>query len=262
MREKENYFIKMNKKNFVSIIITYYKKKKYLAKTLKSISDQSFKNFEIIFVYDDKDKNDLKFVKKKIKRFKKKKLIINKINLGVSKSRNLALKYCKGDFISFIDADDIWKKNKLFEQIKFMKKKTSLFCFTSYEVIDEFDNVLSLRRVDSDASYETLSKSNYIGLSTVLVHKKIAPKIRFPNLQTQEDLCLWLKLLKQNVKLHHYSKILSSWRKTENSLSSKTTRKLVDAFKLFYIYENKNFIFSIFSVLVLSYNKLLKLNSN
>ena len=85
-----------------------------------------------------------------------------------------------------------------------MKKKTSLFCFTSYEIIDEFDNVLGLRRVDSDASYDTLSKSNYIGLSTVLVHKKIASKIRFPNLQTQEDLCLWLKLLKQNVKLHHF----------------------------------------------------------
>ena len=50
--------------------------------------------------------------------------------------------------------------------------------------------------------------------------------------------------------------------KTENSLSSKTTRKLIDAFKLFYIYENKNFIFSVFSVLVLSYNKLLRLNSN
>ncbi len=217
MREKDTYFIKMNKKNFVSIIITYYKKKKYLAKTLKSISDQSFKNFEIIFVYDDKDKNDLKFVKK-----------------NLNARENLCI------------YDQFYQ----------------LFCFTSYEIIDEFDNVLGLRRVDSDASYDTLSKSNYIGLSTVLVHKKIASKIRFPNLQTQEDLCLWLKLLKQNVKLHHYSKILSSWRKTENSLSSKTTRKLIDAFKLFYIYENKNFIFSVFSVLVLSYNKLLRLNSN
>ena len=51
---------------------------------------------------------------------------------------------------------------------------------------------------------------------------------------------------------------LSAWRKTKKSLSSNTFQKVKDAFKLFYIYENKNFILSIFSVLVLSYNKILK----
>ena len=100
--------------------------------------------------------------------------------------------------------------------------------------------------------------SNFIGLSTVMIHKKILNKFCFPNLKTQEDFCLWLKLLKQNIKLHHYSKILTSWRKTNNSLSSNTFRKIIDAFKLFYFYQNKNFIFSIFSVIVLAYNKFKK----
>ena len=252
--------MKMNKQNLISIIITFYKKKKYIKKTLSSISNQSYQNFEIIFVYDDKKKDDLNYVKKNLKIFKKKKLIINKSNFGVSKSRNLALKHCNGQYIAFIDADDIWKKNKLFEQINFMKKKSSSFCFTSYEVIDEFDNFINNRVTNKDARYEILIKSNFIGLSTVMIHKKILPKIVFPNLKTQEDFCLWLKLLRQNVKLHNFSKILSSWRKTKNSLSSNIIRKVIDAFKLFYLYENKNLIFSIFSVLVLSYNKLKKIN--
>ena len=249
----------MSKDNLISIIITFYKKKNFLKKTLNSIIKQSYQNFEIIFVYDDENKDDLEYVIKNLKIFKKKKLIINKFNLGVSKSRNIALKHCAGDYVAFIDADDVWKKNKLFEQINFMKKKSSSFSFTSYEIIDEFDNVIAKRIVNRDAKHKNLMKSNIIGLSTVMVHKKILSKILFPNLKTQEDFCLWLKLLRKNIKLHHISKILSSWRITKKSLSSNVFRKLIDAFKLFYIYENKNFIFSVFSILVLSYNKLKKI---
>ena len=54
--------------------------------------------------------DDLKFLKKTISKINKVKLIINKKNLGVAKSRNLAIKYTKGEFIAFLDADDLWKK--------------------------------------------------------------------------------------------------------------------------------------------------------
>ena len=253
------YFINMSKKNLVSIIITYYKKKKFLKKTLNSIFNQIYQNFEIILVYDDTRKEDLNFVRNHLKIFKNKKLIINKINLGVSNSRNIALKNCRGDYIEFIDSDDLWKKNKLSDQIAFMKKRSSLFSFTSYEIIDEFENVLNKRIVTRDAEYNKLISSNFIGLSTVMFHKRILNKVFFPNLKTQEDFCLWLKLLKQNIKLHHYSKILTSWRKTNNSLSSNAIRKIIDAYKLFYIYQNKNFIFALFSVIVLAYNKIKKI---
>ena len=77
-------------------------------------------------------------------------------------------------------------------------------------------------------------------------------------MKTQEDFALWLNLLRKGYRLRHLKNILSYWRKTKNSLSSKKFQKIRDAFKLFYEFENKNFIFSIYSVLVLSYNKLLK----
>ena len=102
----------MKKKPLISIIVTYYKKRKFIKKNLNSILNQSYKNYEIIFVYDDDDKKDLHYIKKLIGLFKKKKLIINKKNLGVTKSRNIAMKFCKGKFISFIDSDDFWIKNK------------------------------------------------------------------------------------------------------------------------------------------------------
>ncbi len=242
----------------VSIIITYYKKKDYILKTINSIVNQTFNNYELIFVYDDDDRKDLIFIKKILKKIKKKKLIINHKNLGVAKSRNKALRFCKGSYIAFIDADDIWKKIKLEFQIKYMKKNKSDFSCTEFDVINEKNKILKFRKVPKQINYQGLIKSNFIGLSTVVLSRKIYQKIKFPNLRTQEDFALWLKLLREGVKLFTINKNLSSWRKTKNSLSSNIFQKLKDAFKLFYLLENKNFILSIFGVMIISYNKILK----
>ena len=94
--------------------------------------------------------------------------------------------------------------------------------------------------------------------STVMIKKKTRVKLNFPNLTTQEDFGLWLKLARKGFKLKHLNQTLSSWRDSENSLSSSTFSKFKDAFKLYYIYEKKNLTSSFFSVLVLSYNKLIK----
>ena len=169
------------------------------------------------------------------------------------------MKYAKGSYITFIDSDDIWKKDKLKKQLKFMSQNSCSLSFTSYNVIDDRDKVIKEMKVSKDATYDNLYWSNFIGLSTVMINKKYIPsKIHFPNLKTQEDFALWLSLLRKGFKLRHFSKNLSSWRKTKNSLSSNIVQKLKDAFRLYYIQENKNFIFSIYSVLVLSYNKLIK----
>lgn len=248
----------MNKNNLVSIIITYYKKKKYIKKTLESLYNQSFQNFEIIFVYDDKDRRDIKYIKSLIKRFKSVKIIENRINYGVAKSRNIALNYCKGKFIAFLDADDIWLKNKLKIQTKFMKLYRPDLCYTPYGIIDGEEKLISKRNVSKNVTYNTLMKNCDIGLSTVMISKNIKKDIKFADLKTQEDFALWLKLLKKGYKFKRCNQVLSNWRITENSLSSNNIQKILDAFTLFYKIENKNFIYSVFSVLVLAYNKLKK----
>ena len=248
----------MKKKPLISVIITYYKKKSFIKKTLKSIFDQTYKNFEVIFVFDDEDTNDIEYIKLLLVKFKKKKIIINKKNLGVAKSRNLAIRHSKGIYLAFIDADDVWKKNKLSNQLNFMEKNSHYFSFTSYVVIDEKDKILKLKKVNFDATYNNLIKSNFIGLSTVMINKKMKVKLNFPILTTQEDFGLWLKLARKGFKLKHLNQTLSFWRDSKNSLSSSTLTKLKDAFKLYYIYEKKNLISSFFSVIILSYNRIIK----
>ena len=101
----------------VSVIIPYFKKKKYIGDTIKSILNQTYNNFEIIIIYDDPEKKDLDYIEKLSYSDSRIKLIINEKNLGAGISRNIGIGQSKGTFLAFIDADDIWEKNKLEEQV-------------------------------------------------------------------------------------------------------------------------------------------------
>ena len=97
----------------ISIIIPYYKKKKYIESTINSVLKQTYKNFELIIIYDDENKEDLNFLKKIIKKDKRIKLYINKKNLGAGRTRNKGIKLSKGSLIAFLDADDLWLHSKI-----------------------------------------------------------------------------------------------------------------------------------------------------
>ncbi len=243
-------------KPLISIIITYYKKKNFILKTFKTIKNQTYKNYELIFVYDDEDLTDLKYIKKYIATFKKHKIIVNKKNYGVARSRNIAIKSAKGKYLAFIDSDDMWSSKKLITQLKFMYYSKADISYTAYKVIDKKDKILGIRNVSKEINYKKLSKYCEIGLSTVIIKKKFFKKNKFPEIKTQEDFALWLILIKKGLKFLPIKTALSSWRRTDNSLSSNILQKILDAFKVFYCIEKKNLIISIISVVILSINKL------
>ena len=107
----------------ISVIIPYFKKRFFLRNTLLSFLKQTHKNFKIIVIYDDISKDDLEYVKKLTKIDKRIKLIVNKKNIGAGLSRNKGILKATGKFVCFIDADDIWRENKLKYQLKLMEKK-------------------------------------------------------------------------------------------------------------------------------------------
>ena len=97
-----------------SIIIPYYKKKLFIKQTITSILNQTFKNFEVLIIYDDEDKSELFFLKELIKKDKRFKLILNKKNLGAGESRNKGIKNAKGKYIGWAHGDD----EKTFDRFK------------------------------------------------------------------------------------------------------------------------------------------------
>jgi teichuronic acid biosynthesis glycosyltransferase TuaG len=242
----------------VSIIIPYFRKKFFFQKTIKSIINQSFKKYEIILIYDDYDLQELDFVKKVLTKVKKKKILINKKNLGAGISRNKGILASKGKFIAFCDADDIWKKNKLSLQLSFMKKNNLNFSHTSYSIINQDSKIVGKFIIKKKIDYQNLLASCDIGLSTVIISKKILKNDYFSNLKTKEDFQLWLKIIKKIYFIYGLKDDLSSWRVMKNSLSSSITQRITDSFRLYYKYEKFNFFISCFYVIRLTFFALLK----
>lgn len=245
-------------KPLISIIIPFYKKKEYIAQTINSIIKQSYKNFELILIYDDPDKSDLRHVKKILKNIKRKKIIINNNNMGAGLSRNLGILKAKGKYISFIDSDDIWKKDKLKNQLSFMLNNKIEFCFTSYSIINKKNSIIKFIKAKKTIDYEDLIKSCDIGLSTVMLKKKLLKKIKFTKIKTKEDYILWLKLSKKNVKMVGLDQKLVLWRKLNDSLSSSVIQRFKDAIYVYNNFLKYNLIKSAYHVFLMSLNSIRK----
>jgi teichuronic acid biosynthesis glycosyltransferase TuaG len=246
------------KKPLVSVILPYFKKKEFIKKTINSIIKQSYKNYELILIYDDPDKSDLKYIKKILKNIKRKKIIINNINIGAGLSRNLGILKAKGRYISFIDSDDVWKKDKLMNQLLFMLNNKIEFCYTSYSIVDNKNTIIKFIRAKKNIDYEALIKSCDIGLSTVMLKKKLLKKTKFTKIKTKEDYILWLKLSKKNVKMVGLDQKLVLWRKLDNSLSSSVYQRVKDAFYVYNIFLKFNLIKSIYHIFLISLNSFRK----
>ena len=245
--------------DLISVIVPFYKKKKFIEKTINSILNQTYNKLEILIIYDDTKKEDLKFLTKLFGENEKIKIIINNKNLGAGLSRNIGIDQSRGEYIAFLDADDVWHKNKVQTQISFMKKNNFKISHTSYKIIDQNDQLKSIRNARNFYNFKDLLKSCDIGLSTVILHKSlITETIRFPNLKTKEDFVLWLKILHSGINIGAINEYLTYWRKTKNSLSSSILQKLLDGYKVYRKHLKYSQFKSIYLLICLSLNFLKK----
>ena len=237
----------------------YFKKRNYIKKSIISVLKQTYKNFEIIIVYDDQDLSDVDLINSIKKLDKRIFVIFNSKNLGAGYSRNVGIKFANGDLIAFLDSDDVWMKNKLKLQIDFMNKNKADISFTSYDVINSKGIKQGSREAKPILNYENLIKSCDIGLSTVMIKKKILNGYyKFPNLKTKEDYVLWLRLAKKKKIFYGLNIILAQWRITNNSLSANPVQKIFDAFLVYNKYVRFSFLKSCRSVFLLSLNYMIK----
>jgi teichuronic acid biosynthesis glycosyltransferase TuaG len=238
--------------DLISVIMPFYKKKDFFKDSLLSALDQTYKNLEIIIIYDDIMLEDLKFIQKLSKLDSRIKIIINERNFGAGTSRNIGISTSKGKFIAFLDCDDIWKKDKIKIQYDYMKDKNLVFSHTSYEIIDKSNSIIGLMKVSKERSYHDLLNSCDIGLSTVMMKKDLINIASFKNLKTKEDYALWLEYARNGIKIVGIKQVLASWRNLNNSLSSTFKDKFVNAFNVYYKFEKKGLLKSLFLVIKLS----------
>lgn len=243
----------------ISVIMPYFRKKFFFKRSINSVLSQTFKSYEVIIIFDDNNLEELDYIKSIIKNKKKIRLIINKNNVGAGYSRNVGIDNSKSPYIAFLDCDDVWHENKLKFQYEFMIKNNYKLTHTSYYVVDKNEKIVQKNILKKNIiDYQHLIKSCDIGLSSVMIDKRILKSERFPNLKTKEDYVLWLKLLKRGHKFFGLNKLLLSWRFSENSLSSSNIQKFFDAFRVYCYYQKNNIFISMIYTIRLSINALLK----
>ena len=169
--------------DLVSVIIPYYQKRKFISKTINSALKQSYKNLEIIIVYDDENCVDLNFIEEIKERDSRISIIKNNKNMGAGISRNIGISKSTGKYIAFLDADDLWMKDKIKYQIRFMKLREIIFSHTSYSIVDSQNMIISKRNAKNFFRLKDLIKSCDIGLSTVMIKRCYLNNNKFPNLK-------------------------------------------------------------------------------
>ncbi|MCH4552099.1 glycosyltransferase family 2 protein [Aestuariibaculum lutulentum] len=206
----------------VSIVTPAYNSEKYIIETIQSVLNQTYQNWEWIIVDDGSTDNTVNIVKEFISKDSRIKLFQLKSNLGPALARNKGIEEAKGDFIAFLDSDDIWKPDKLEKQIAFMKTEKCDVCFSSYDLIDEKGRLVNKRVcVLSQVSYKKLLKSNYIGNLTGVYNARILGKIVVPDLRKRQDWLLWLEALKRSGKdAKGISESLAYYRVHKRGISS------------------------------------------
>lgn len=204
----------------VSIITPVYNSEQYIGDTIKSVLAQTHSNWEMLIADDCSRDNTAEVIKQfddsRIKYIKLEK------NSGAAVARNEALEKAKGKHIAFLDADDMWKPEKLEKQLKFMEKNNIGFSYTGYEILRDGEN--KIVKVPQTLSYSQYMKNTIIGTLTVMINKDIVGDVRLVNVKKDHDSMTWAKLLRDGNTAFGVNESLAYYRKVEGSISNDKVR--------------------------------------
>ena len=211
----------------VSIITPVYNAERFLSDTIKSVQNQTYKNWEILLIDDCSKDNSAQIIKEFQKYDNRIKYIKLKKNSGASVSRNEGIRNAKGRFIAFVDSDDIWKPEKLEIQIKYMLKENLGFTFTSYRYMKENGELTNkIAIAPSKINYNGLLKNTIIGCSTVVIDREIVDYFEMPLVRRGQDTATWLQILRKEKYAYGIEQDLVNYRLVGESLSSNKIKAL------------------------------------
>jgi teichuronic acid biosynthesis glycosyltransferase TuaG len=244
-------------KDLVSIVIPVYNAEAYLIDTLKTIQNQTYSNWEAIFVDDCSSDNSVKIIKKYQTKDARIKLFKNKINSYTAITRNKGIDKALGRYIAYLDADDLWDPTKLQKQIAFMKQNKCAFMFTGYEFADEYGKPNGKKvNVPESIGYRQALKNTTIWTSTVMLDSLILSKdqMYMPNVRRGQDTATWWNILKSIEYAHGLNEILAYYRRSPGSLSSNKLIALKRTWSLYRNIEKLNIASSCYNFIWYSYN--------
>ncbi|OEY71866.1 glycosyltransferase family 2 protein [Salegentibacter salarius] len=209
------------RENFlISIITPVHNCEEYIAETIKSVQEQTYTFWELVLVDDCSSDSSVKIIKDLAKTDNRIKLISNEANSGPAVTRNKGIKIAKGDFITFLDGDDIWYSNFLQNSLSHCLNNNYEFVFASYKRLnEELQPLLNNFIVPEKVNYNQLLKACPIPCLTAFIDIRRIGKFYMPLMDKRQDWGLWLAILKEVDYAYGIKEPLAIYRMRKNSVS-------------------------------------------
>lgn len=219
----------------VSIVTPSYNSSGYIEKTILSVINQNYKNWELIIVDDCSSDYSVQIITRYLSQDERIKLICLEKNSGAAVARNQGIEEARGRFIAFLDSDDSWHPEKLSKQVDFMLKNDYAFTYTAYHKVNEYGEYLSKVNIPLKTKYNELLKTCVIGCLTAMYDSHKLGKVYFPLIRKRQDFALWLKILKLTPYAYGLNEDLANYTVRSDSISA---NKIKAAQYNWYLYRN------------------------
>ena len=204
----------------VSIITPCYNAEDFIAETISSVQSQTFTNWEWFIVDDFSKDASVSIIAEFAQKDARIKLLPLKKNAGAAVARNMGIALAQGNYMTFIDADDVWSNRFLAENVSRIDQSEGFLC-ASYEMYDAtLNRKLGELIVPEYATYSAILKKNTISCLTAFIDISRLGKEFMPEIKYRQDMGLWLKYLKKINRVEGISESLAIYRIGKKSLSS------------------------------------------
>jgi teichuronic acid biosynthesis glycosyltransferase TuaG len=240
----------------VSIVTPVYNAEKYIRASVESVLAQTYTNWELLIVDDCSSDNTVAVVSAfsdpRIR------LFTLEFNSGPGIARDTAVGQAKGNYIAFLDADDLWYPDKLKLQLQWMQNHKQPFTFSFYDLVDENGDPTGMQvTAPLKLSYRQLFYCNYVGNLTGIYSVDYFGKIPISRIRKRQDWILWLEIMKQIKHARPVPQSLALYRIREGSVSSSKISLLKYNYAVYRDYHQCNPVVAVLSMIVFLYNQLL-----
>ncbi|MGH7741333.1 MAG: glycosyltransferase family 2 protein [Candidatus Eiseniibacteriota bacterium] len=204
----------------VSVVMPARNAVRFIDQALQSLLDQTHTRWELVVVDDASSDGTAERVNQAARADRRIRLIQLARRVGPGPARNVALAEIRGDYIAFLDSDDIWLPGKLERQLRFMREHGAAFSIHGYRMIDEHGRERGRPiAVPARVDYQLLLRHTIIAPVTVLLDRERVGPLEMPDLPQHEDLVLWFRILKRGIVAHGMPEELARYRIVKTSAS-------------------------------------------
>lgn len=218
----------------VSVIMPAYNCERYISAAIESVLEQSWENFELLVVDDCSRDGTAACVEKYTRRDSRVRLICCGKNQGVAMARNRGIDEAAGEYIAFLDSDDVWVREKLEKQLSIAEETGAEIVYGSYSFIDEAGKRIKRPFVVPEfTDFGRMINRNVIGNSTVLLKADLLAEHRFRSDVHHEDYVLWLELLEIPVKARGCRDVLMHYRQVGDARNRNKLQAARERWKIY-----------------------------